>query len=71
MLARTICIVLLLAATTPVVAKDSRQRVEMPTQMREHMLENMRDHLLALETITRQLANQQYDEAAEVAETRR
>ena len=70
MCARTIFIVMLLAATFPAVAKDSRQRVEMPTQMREHMLGNMRDHLLVLETITRQLANQQYDEAAEVAETR-
>ena len=70
MCARTIFIVMLLAAIFPVTAKDSRQRVEMPTQMREHMLGNMRDHLLALETITRQLANQQYDEAAEIAETR-
>ena len=70
MYSRRIFIVMLLAATFPAVAEDSRQRVEMPTQMREHMLGNMRDHLLALETITRQLANQQYDEAAEVAETR-
>jgi len=30
----------------------------------------MRDHLLALEEITRYLANQQYDKAAEVAENR-
>lgn len=60
----------MLVATIPVIAGESRQRVEMPDQMREHMLGNMRDHLLALETITRQLANQQYDEAAEVAETR-
>jgi cytochrome c556 len=67
---KTICVVMMLAATIPAVAKDSRQRVEMPDQMREHMLGNMRDHLLALETITRQLANQQYDEAAAVAETR-
>jgi mono/diheme cytochrome c family protein len=34
------------------------------------MLSNMRDHLLALEEITRFLANQNYDEAAEVAENR-
>ena len=67
---KTVCVVLMLGATIPAVAEDSRQRVEMPSQMREHMLGNMRDHLLALETITRQLANQQYDEAAEVAEVR-
>ena len=67
---KTFCVVLMLVATIPAIAEESRQRVEMPDQMREHMLGNMRDHLLALETITRQLANQQYDEAAEVAETR-
>ena len=62
--------VILLLVTLSAVAEDSRQHVEMPDPMREHMLGNMRDHLLALETITRQLANQQYDEAADVAEVR-
>jgi hypothetical protein len=54
----------------PVLADDDRQMVQLPDMMREHMLSNMRDHLLALEEITRYLANQQYDEAAEIAETR-
>ena len=64
------CVLIMVAAINPAIAKDSRQRVAMPDPMREHMLGNMRDHLLALETITRQLANGKYDEAAEVAETR-
>jgi len=54
----------------PALADDGRKTVQLPDMMREHMLSNMRDHLLALEEITRYLANQQYDEAAEIAENR-
>jgi len=54
----------------PAQAEDSRQFVELPEMMREHMLHNMRDHLLALQTITRDLANGEYDAAADVAEQR-
>lgn len=52
------------------VADDGRTRVEMPDRMVEHMLGNMRDHLLALSEITRYLANQDYEKAADVAESR-
>ena len=34
------------------------------------MLRNMRDHLMALEEITRHLADNQFDTAAEIAENR-
>lgn len=51
-------------------AGDSRQFVELPEMMQEHMMHNMRDHLLALQTITRQLADGEYDAAADVAEQR-
>ena len=54
----------------PGFAADNRQKVEMPPMMREHMLRNMRDHLLALEEITRYLASHEYDRAAEIAEER-
>lgn len=54
----------------PIFADDGRVTVKLPDMMREHMLSNMRDHLLALEEITRYLASQNYDEAAEVAENR-
>jgi hypothetical protein len=54
----------------PILADDGRVTVKLPELMREHMLSNMRDHLLALEEITRFLASQKYDEAAEVAENR-
>lgn len=62
--------VLVIALGSPLVYADSRTKVDLPDMMREHMLANMRDHLLALETITRNLANHQYDEAADVAEQR-
>jgi len=66
---------ILLAATlfllfNPVFADDGRITVKLPDMMREHMMSNMRDHLLALEEITRNLATQKYDEASEIAENR-
>lgn len=52
------------------VAGDNRTLVEFPAPMRQHMLSNMRDHLLALEAITRLLAEGEYEAASETAETR-
>jgi len=49
---------------------DSRPLVELPEQMRLHMLSNMRDHLLALQQIQDALANERFDEAAQIAEAR-
>jgi cytochrome c556 len=63
-------VLLMLVLAVPASAEDARQHVDMPAHMREHMLGNMRDHLLALQTITRQLAEGRYDEAADVAESR-
>ena len=49
---------------------DSRQLVEFPEMMRDHMLENMQDHLLALTEIQQHLALEAYEKAATVAENR-
>ena len=49
---------------------DSRQLVEFPEMMRDHTLENMRDHLLALTKIQQHLALEEYEKAATVAENR-
>ena len=70
MLKRFVTAAIILLLFNPLQADDGRETVQLPEMMREHMLRNMRDHLLALEQITRYLANQQYDEAAEVAENR-
>jgi len=68
---RSICLALALALTLPASAEpDPRELVELPPPMREHMLANMRDHLLAIETITRLLAEGRYGEAADTAEER-
>jgi hypothetical protein len=47
-----------------------RELVELPAPMREHMLANMRDHLLALHEIQEALARNQEDTAAKIAEQR-
>ena len=48
----------------------ARELVELPAPMREHMLSNMRDHLLALHEIQEALAHNQEDKAAKIAEQR-
>ena len=61
---------LMIMVTVPAIADDIRIKVDFPAMMKEHMLSNMRDHLLALQTITYQLSSKQFDAAAETAEQR-
>lgn len=49
---------------------DTREKVEFPEMMQQHMLANMRDHLLAINEIQTFLAVTEYEKAAEVAEQR-
>lgn len=51
-------------------ADDGRELVKLPPMMQEHMLGNMRDHLVALDQILGELAEGHVDEAAEIAEKR-
>ena len=51
-------------------SKDARQMVKLPTMMQEHMLSNMRDHLVALDEILGELASGNTDKAGEIAEKR-
>jgi hypothetical protein len=48
----------------------SRNLVEMPPVMAEHMLTNMRDHLLAITEIQRALGAGEFQRASEIAERR-
>lgn len=50
--------------------EDSRQLVALPEMMQQHMMSNMRDHLVALNEILQYLANGELDKAAEIAEWR-
>lgn len=49
--------------------EDSRVLVEFPAMMQEHMMGNMRDHLLTINRIQLYLANDKMDKAAELAES--
>jgi hypothetical protein len=50
--------------------EDSRQPVDLPAPMKEHMLSNMRDHLRTLEAMLAALARGDAKSAAEEAEMR-
>jgi hypothetical protein len=60
----------LTAAFAAAAAGDSRQLVTMPAPMVQHMLGNMRDHLLALTEIQQSLGKGDYQRAADIAEKR-
>jgi hypothetical protein len=49
---------------------DERELVQLPPMMQEHMLSNMRDHLVALNDILSKMAAGDLDAAAETAESR-
>ncbi len=51
-------------------AEDGRELVKLPTLMQEHMLANMRDHLVALDDVLGELADDNIDKAAEIVEKR-
>lgn len=51
-------------------AADQRQRVDIPSPMQEHMLANMRDHLVALGEIQSALAAGKFELAADISENR-
>jgi cytochrome c556 len=59
-----------LSGTSAVAADDPRQLVQMPAPMTQHMLSNMRDHLLALTEIQRALGSGEFGRAADIAEQR-
>ena len=59
-----------LAFTQVSAQEDSREFVKLPEMMQQHMLSNMRDHLVALEEILDNLAEGKISEAGKVAEGR-
>ena len=57
-------------SNTSTAEDDSRQLVKLPEMMQQHMMSNMRDHLVSINKILINLANDQLDQAAEIAESR-
>jgi hypothetical protein len=51
-------------------AQDARQLVQLPDMMQQHMLHNMRDHLMTINEIVALLAAGKYEEASREAEAR-
>ena len=54
----------------PAAAGDGREFVRLPPPMQEHMLGNMRDHLVTLSGIIGAVAEGKFDAAAKLAEQR-
>ncbi|MGB0468857.1 MAG: hypothetical protein ACPGF7_15200 [Pontibacterium sp.] len=50
--------------------EETRQLVELPKMMQQHMMSNMRDHLASISEILVNMANNDLDKAAEIAESR-
>ena len=50
--------------------EDPRQLVQLPEMMQQHMMLNMRDHLVAVNQILINMASGELEKAAEVAESR-
>jgi hypothetical protein len=61
---------LLIAAGAMARAQDTRELVRLPEHMQAHMLADMRDHLLALNGIIGDVADDKFDDAAKLAEQR-
>ena len=71
-LARTLLITSLFLGinSTTQATEDTRIFVEMPKMMQQHQLANMRDHLKAINEILLNMANDDLDKAADIAESR-
>ncbi|OOZ38000.1 hypothetical protein, partial [Solemya elarraichensis gill symbiont] len=50
--------------------EDTRQLVELPQMMQQHMMANMRDHLAAINEILVSMAEGELEQAAQVAASR-
>jgi hypothetical protein len=49
---------------------DARRLVQLPEMMQQHMMSNMRDHLVAINEILISMTNGDFEKSAEVAEYR-
>ena len=63
-------ILLASSSNISIADEDPRQLVQLPEMMQQHMMSNMRDHLVAINEILISLANGELEKSAEVAEFR-
>jgi cytochrome c556 len=65
-----VTILLACAYSVSIAGDDARRLVQLPEMMQQHMMSNMRDHLVAINEILINMANGDFEEAAEIAEYR-
>jgi cytochrome c553 len=63
-------IILVGISNISVADEDPRQFVQLPEMMRQHMMSNMRDHLVAINEILVNLSSGELEKAAGIAESR-
>ncbi|MCU7833976.1 MAG: hypothetical protein KZQ83_01895 [gamma proteobacterium symbiont of Taylorina sp.] len=68
--ATTTIILMVCLSNISVAENDTRQLVNFPEMMQQHMMANMRDHLAAINEILIYLSSDEMDKAAEIAENR-
>jgi len=61
---------LLISSSISIAEDDTRELVQFPEMMQQHMMANMRDHLKSINEILLNLANDDLDAAAQIAEQR-
>jgi hypothetical protein len=61
---------LLFSSSISVAEDDSRELVQFPEMMQQHMMANMRDHLKSINEILSSLGSGDLDTAAQIAEQR-
>ena len=66
----SILVLLTSVSTLSISDTDSRQLVQLPEMMQQHMMSNMRDHLVAINEILLNLSSGEMGQAAEIAEQR-
>ncbi len=67
----TVALILLGCSNNLAIAdEDPRELVQLPEMMQQHMMSNMRDHLVAVNQILINMASGELEKAAEVAESR-
>ena len=63
-------ILLVCSSSVSMAEDDARQLVQLPEMMQQHMMSNMRDHLAVINELLINIANDELDEAARIAEYR-
>jgi hypothetical protein len=66
----TTAFVMVCSSSLSFADKDTRQLVQLPEMMQQHMLSNMRDHLVALNEILSSMSKGHLEKAAQIAESR-